>query len=179
MSSSSSSSRCNGRRETVGVPNRCWCGAKLTTFGSKTKENLFRRFYICKIGVQRQNEDHLFKWVDEAIIDEINIVDVNQRQQQAEFASFMKATTEAIESQGKCLDEAIFDMKCRLEEQRTLITEGLASATKENATATIEDGLASSNLASAVAKTQTPLLNFAACGIVFGTLAFLYAKLSN
>ncbi|KAF2606277.1 hypothetical protein F2Q68_00045719 [Brassica cretica] len=51
MSSSSSSSLSNTRSQTVGIPTTCWCGSKLTTYGAQTKENLFRRFYRCKLGV--------------------------------------------------------------------------------------------------------------------------------
>ncbi|KAF8044842.1 hypothetical protein N665_6392s0001 [Sinapis alba] len=73
-SSTSSSSRQSGRR-TVGIPTRCWCGRNLTTFVSETKDNPYRRFYRCVAGAQRQTESHLFKWVDEAIIDEIKMID--------------------------------------------------------------------------------------------------------
>ncbi|KAL0695061.1 hypothetical protein Bca4012_062241 [Brassica carinata] len=52
MSSSSSSSRSNSARQTTGIPTRCWCGADLTTFGAQTKDNLFRRFYRCEIGLK-------------------------------------------------------------------------------------------------------------------------------
>ncbi|AEE82424.2 zinc ion binding protein [Arabidopsis thaliana] len=57
-----------------GVPSKCWCGEEIITFTSKTKENPYRRFYRCAIAMKRENEEHLFKWVDEALLDEIKMV---------------------------------------------------------------------------------------------------------
>ncbi|XP_010474152.1 PREDICTED: uncharacterized protein At4g04775-like [Camelina sativa] len=70
----------------IGVPSRCWCGEDIITYTSKTKDNPYRRFYRCSIALMfgylilfdvylRKNENHLFKWVDEALLDEINMVD--------------------------------------------------------------------------------------------------------
>ena len=42
---------------------------------------------------QRQSEHHLFKWIDEAIIDEISMVDKKISQLQADFQSFKRTTT--------------------------------------------------------------------------------------
>ncbi|KAL0772330.1 hypothetical protein Bca101_037481 [Brassica carinata] len=53
------------------IPSRCWCGKKIVTYVSKTEENPYRRFFRCEIGLQRKKENHLFKWVDEALLDEI------------------------------------------------------------------------------------------------------------
>ncbi|KAF8105177.1 hypothetical protein N665_0162s0055 [Sinapis alba] len=75
MTSSSTSSSRFPRISTTGVPTRCWCGEGITTFGSSTAENRYRRFYRCEIGRDRKSENHLFKWIDEALIDEIRMVD--------------------------------------------------------------------------------------------------------
>ncbi|CAE5959684.1 unnamed protein product [Arabidopsis arenosa] len=58
-----------------GVPSKCWCGEDIITFTSKTKENPYRRFYRCAIAMKRKNEDHLFKWVDKALLEEIRMVE--------------------------------------------------------------------------------------------------------
>ncbi|WZZ27030.1 hypothetical protein YC2023_010431 [Brassica napus] len=56
ISSSSSSTSCQGARRTVyGVPTKCWCGQGLDTWASETKENPYRRFYRCKIDLQVSN----------------------------------------------------------------------------------------------------------------------------
>uniref|UniRef100_A0A0D3BJN0 GRF-type domain-containing protein n=1 Tax=Brassica oleracea var. oleracea TaxID=109376 RepID=A0A0D3BJN0_BRAOL len=49
MTSSSNSSACFPRIFNHGVPTRCWCGEGITTFGSSTTENKYRRFYRCQI----------------------------------------------------------------------------------------------------------------------------------
>ncbi|KAL0732644.1 hypothetical protein Bca4012_008853 [Brassica carinata] len=66
-----------------GIPSRCWCGKGIVTYVSKTEENPYRRFFRCEIGLQvntihlicvlkqRKKENHVFKWVDEALLDEI------------------------------------------------------------------------------------------------------------
>ncbi|KAF8084355.1 hypothetical protein N665_0721s0012 [Sinapis alba] len=61
-----------------GVPTHCWCGNRVTTFVSRTSRNPFRRFYICNISTQREDEAHLFKWVDDALLEEVNRVDARQ-----------------------------------------------------------------------------------------------------
>ncbi|KAG2255089.1 hypothetical protein Bca52824_074383 [Brassica carinata] len=65
------------------IPSRCWCGKEIVTYVSKTEENPYRRFFRCEIGLQEnlifhyfiffyiKKENHLFKWVDEALLDEI------------------------------------------------------------------------------------------------------------
>ncbi|CDY20488.1 BnaC04g05560D [Brassica napus] len=45
MTSSSNSSARFPRISNHGVPTRCWCGEGITTFGSLTAENKYRRFY--------------------------------------------------------------------------------------------------------------------------------------
>lgn len=87
-----------------GIPSKCWCGNGITTFVSKTEENPYRRFFRCEIGlqvtlisninffcsrsqlnffsIQRKKEQHLFKWVDEALCDEIQLM----REQQSRMA---------------------------------------------------------------------------------------------
>ncbi|CAH8385444.1 unnamed protein product [Eruca vesicaria subsp. sativa] len=159
MSSFTSSSSSQTRRVTVGIPNRCWCGSTLTTFGSKTKENLFRRFYRCEIGVRRQNEDHLFKWIDEAIIDEINMVDAKVSKLQADFGSFMKSTSDLFDKQENYMDGAINDIKNLLQQQTNLPNQTIQSSGPE--------------------KSKSNILNIATAAVVFGTMAFIYAKLSN
>ncbi|XP_048634966.1 uncharacterized protein At4g04775-like [Brassica napus] len=151
MSSSSSSTRSNSRT-TLGIPTRCWCRSKLTTFGAQTRENLYRRFYRCQIGVKRQDEHHLFKWIGEAIIDEINMLASKQCQLLSEVQSFKDTMTQCLEENGKHIDEALVELRSFNE-------------TQTNATY--------------VTKSHSHLVNIAAAAIAVGTMAWLYAKLSN
>ncbi|XP_013633095.1 PREDICTED: uncharacterized protein At4g04775-like [Brassica oleracea var. oleracea] len=159
MSSSSSSSR-SQTRTTVGIPSTCWCGANLTTFGAQTKDNLYRRFYGCEIAVKRQSEHHVFKWIDEAIIDEISIVDTKISQLQADFQSFKRTTTLRLQEHGKKIDESLLEMKRIFHDQTILLDE-----LRNKSTLVLE------------AKSQSPLLNIAAAAIVLGTMTWLYAKI--
>nr|VDD60051.1 unnamed protein product [Brassica oleracea] len=92
MSSSTSSPR-SQTHTTRGIPSKCWCGSNLTTFAAQTKENLYCRFYRCEIAIKRQSEHHLFKWIDEAIIDESRMVDKKVTHLQSDFESFKMTTT--------------------------------------------------------------------------------------
>ncbi|KAL0771925.1 hypothetical protein Bca101_037076 [Brassica carinata] len=154
MNSSSSSSRSNSRT-TLGIPTRCWCGSKLTTFGAQTKENLYRRFYRCEIGVKKQSEHHLFKWIDEAIIDEINMLDSKQCQLQVDVQTFKNTMTQRLQDHGKHIDEALLEMKRFMHDQTAMLAEIKRCST------------------------QVHILNIAAAAIALGTMAWLYAKLSN
>ncbi|KAF8109075.1 hypothetical protein N665_0103s0030 [Sinapis alba] len=61
-----------------GIPSRCWCGKGIFTYVSKTEENPYKRFFRCEIGLQIKKENHLFKWVDEALFDEIERMEEHQ-----------------------------------------------------------------------------------------------------
>ncbi|XP_013658737.1 uncharacterized protein At4g04775-like [Brassica napus] len=129
MSSNSSSSRSVQRRSTVGIPTRCWCGANLTTYAAETKENLYRRFYRCEIAVQRKSEHHLFKWVDEAFVDEINNLDAKRCQLQAEIESYKRSTTLRFQAQDKHIEDALLEMRKLIDEQSKLMAATISTTT--------------------------------------------------
>ncbi|KAG2306840.1 hypothetical protein Bca52824_026588 [Brassica carinata] len=147
----------------VGVDN-------LTTYGAQTKENLFRRFYRCEIGVKRKNEHHLFKWVDEAIVDEINMVDAKHSQLKEDVDSFKMYTARRFENQAKQIKHTLNQFKLVLD------TKANSFCTQDNSALTTEDTLASPNIASPA---YNPLTNIAVGVIAFGTMAWIYAKISN
>ena len=51
-----------------GIPRRCSCGAVTIVLTSKTKENPSHRFYRCGAVF---GENHVFKWVDDAHLEEL------------------------------------------------------------------------------------------------------------
>ncbi|KAG2303805.1 hypothetical protein Bca4012_062777 [Brassica carinata] len=51
-------------------PSNCGCGAGITTFTSGTQENSGHPFFRC----ETRGEDHLFKWVEEAMLEELEDV---------------------------------------------------------------------------------------------------------
>ncbi|WZZ44774.1 hypothetical protein YC2023_041033 [Brassica napus] len=97
MTSSSTSSARFPRISTHGVPTRCWCGEGITTFGSSTAENRYRRFYRCEIARDRKTENHLFKWIDEALIEEIRMVDA--KHERVGITKFEERVMEKVNSE--------------------------------------------------------------------------------
>ncbi|KAG2313873.1 hypothetical protein Bca4012_064511 [Brassica carinata] len=172
MSSSTSSSRSHSR-STLGIPSRCWCGSKLTTFAAQTKENLYRRFYRCEIGVKRQSEAHLFKWIDEAIIDEINLVDSKHCQLEADVQSFKNSTTQRLHEHAKHVDEALFEMRRIIHDQAASLAE--LKRRSDNLTQVIEADFAPLGNGSAVTTTEsTP--QHCCCSYCFRNLSIVVCQ---
>ncbi|KAG7548439.1 Zinc finger SWIM-type [Arabidopsis suecica] len=63
-----------GRGIVFGVPKRCWCGEDIVTLTSKSDANPCRRYYRCGFAFKHRlrNDEHTFKWVDEALLNEID-----------------------------------------------------------------------------------------------------------
>ncbi|CAN6917719.1 uncharacterized protein At4g04775-like [Brassica napus] len=99
MISSSTSSARFPRISTHGVPTRCWCGEGITTFGSSTAENRYQRFYRCEIARDRKTENHLCKWIDEALIEEIRMVDVKHERVAQGITMFEERVMEKVKSE--------------------------------------------------------------------------------
>ncbi|XP_048613279.1 uncharacterized protein At4g04775-like [Brassica napus] len=70
-SSGVSSARARGR--VVGVPKRCWCGELVIPLMSKSTANPNRRYFRCAFAVEKKlsNDNPAYKWVDEALLDEV------------------------------------------------------------------------------------------------------------
>ncbi|KAG2330733.1 hypothetical protein Bca4012_019675 [Brassica carinata] len=79
-----------------GVPTHCWCGNRVTTFVSKTRTNPFRRFYRCVVARQREGEAHLFRWVDDALVDEVSLVAARQRNVEGEIEVLVKSVKNVV-----------------------------------------------------------------------------------
>ncbi|KAG2292981.1 hypothetical protein Bca52824_039650 [Brassica carinata] len=100
MTSSSTSYFRFPRISTHGVPTRCWCGEGITTFGSSTAENRYRRFYRCEIARDISpcfDFNHLFKWIDEALIEEIRMVDA--KHERVGITKFEERVMEKVNSE--------------------------------------------------------------------------------
>ncbi|XP_013700326.1 uncharacterized protein At4g04775-like [Brassica napus] len=99
MRSLSTSSARFPRISNHGVPTKCWCGEGITTFGSSTAENRYQRFYRCQIARDRKTENHLFKWIDESLIDEIRMVDAKHERVAQEITKFEERVMEKVKSE--------------------------------------------------------------------------------
>ncbi|XP_010477423.1 PREDICTED: uncharacterized protein At4g04775-like [Camelina sativa] len=71
--SSSCSTNVRERGRIVGVPKRCWCGETIVAKTSKSDHNPNRRYLRCvyAAGNKLMNDNHVFKWVDDALLDEV------------------------------------------------------------------------------------------------------------
>uniref|UniRef100_A0A0D3CHM3 GRF-type domain-containing protein n=1 Tax=Brassica oleracea var. oleracea TaxID=109376 RepID=A0A0D3CHM3_BRAOL len=104
MSDSSSSTTGGGIRvRTLLIPIKCWCGECIKELISKTNLNPYRRYYRCRYAAQKkvqnvvaENDNRIFKWVDEAFTDEIQQLDYKVRMLEEEV-QVLKAT---IRSEG-------------------------------------------------------------------------------
>ncbi|KAG2289269.1 hypothetical protein Bca52824_048873 [Brassica carinata] len=98
-----------------GIPSRCWCGKRIVTYVSKTEENPYRRFFRCEISLQRKKENHLFKWVDEALFDEIQRMDEDQARIAEEIedlrSSMKKTVHEAVMKHKNSVDVGLAKMR--------------------------------------------------------------------
>ncbi|XP_019097457.1 PREDICTED: uncharacterized protein At1g43920, Chloroplastic-like [Camelina sativa] len=59
-----------------GVPSKCFCGAGVTIFTSRTEENPGRPFFRCitkrdPSSWTNKRDGHLFKWVEDAVYEEV------------------------------------------------------------------------------------------------------------
>ncbi|KAL0741983.1 hypothetical protein Bca4012_083496 [Brassica carinata] len=56
-----------------GIPKRCWCGEEILPLMSKSDNNPYRRYFRCAYAVRKklENDNHVFKWIDEALINEV------------------------------------------------------------------------------------------------------------
>ncbi|KAL1221150.1 hypothetical protein V5N11_016216 [Cardamine amara subsp. amara] len=114
---SSASSRYSQHRQITGVPTKCWCGRKITTYCSQTDENPFRRFYRCEISIQRKNEEHLFKWIDEALLDETRMVDAKLMKLVDEVKVLRNEMLSSFELQKKWVFDIEEEMKEKIKEE--------------------------------------------------------------
>ncbi|CAA7059498.1 unnamed protein product [Microthlaspi erraticum] len=123
MSSSSSASfHLTNRRSVNGVPLRCWCGRNLVTYAAQTKDNPFRRFYRCEVALQRKMEEHLFKWIDEALLDETRMVERKHLSLVEEVKEFRGKMVEKLELEERMILKMVEErMKEELEEVKAKV----------------------------------------------------------
>ncbi|KAL0846920.1 hypothetical protein Bca101_020166 [Brassica carinata] len=157
-SASSASSRNANRRGVYGVPTRCWCGQNLKTFVSKTNENPYRRFYRCVVASQRETENHLFKWEDEALLDETRLVDAKR----LDLVHDLQTLSNTVRGDLAAQEARLGELRHELEVKFLKITQEIES--KQDAPDTSPQHSALNNIAVSVA--------------VIGAMAWFYFKLS-
>ncbi|CAE6013897.1 unnamed protein product [Arabidopsis arenosa] len=108
----SGASNVGQRRRVVGVPKMCWCGASISAIISKSTANPYRRYYRCAYAASHKliDDNHTFKWVDEALLDEIERLAVR--------TAALEQTISQITSETMDHQKMIFErMQMKLEEE--------------------------------------------------------------
>ncbi|CAN6816362.1 unnamed protein product [Brassica oleracea] len=149
-----------------GVPKKFWCGKGLSIWASETKENPFQRFYRCEIALQ---------WEDEAILDEVSMVEAKVLDLVHDFQSLSKSVTEQIDSHKTWLHELEVEMMSKLNEHMSKVAQSMDEATrqfKEDMDATLN-----SNMNTTLLSNNGPVHNFAAAVGIVLAIACLYWKL--
>ncbi|XP_023638862.1 uncharacterized protein At4g04775-like [Capsella rubella] len=95
----------------------CWCGNDIITYISKTKENPYRIFYRCSIALKRPNESHFFKWVDEASVEEIKMVDEKVKRIEEDVTDLRHNVTQNLYLQKEMFDKLEEELGKKLEEK--------------------------------------------------------------
>ncbi|CAN8235783.1 unnamed protein product [Cochlearia groenlandica] len=74
---SSSTTNSSPRLRFPGLPKKCSCGKSVIQKISKSERNPYRRYYRCLYAAEKKlvDDGHLFKWVDEAMVEEIEQLD--------------------------------------------------------------------------------------------------------
>ncbi|WZZ01125.1 hypothetical protein YC2023_073453 [Brassica napus] len=128
---------------------------------SRTSSSHFRSHY------QRKTEHHLFKWVDEAIVDEINMVDAKHSQLKEDVDSYKIYTSKRLEIQAKHIEQTLHQLKILMDAKTD------SCCTQDSPAFTTESTLASPTVA---ATAYNPLTNIAVAAIALGTMAWIYAS---
>ncbi|KAF8053318.1 hypothetical protein N665_1431s0002 [Sinapis alba] len=86
-SSSTTEGITSGRRRigTPGIHSKCWCRESIIVLIFRSRPNPYRRY------LSLENDNHVFKWVDEAFTDEIQQLDYQFRMLEEEI-QLLKAT---------------------------------------------------------------------------------------
>ncbi|KAG5411088.1 hypothetical protein IGI04_007407 [Brassica rapa subsp. trilocularis] len=140
--------------------------------GSDEGESLLKVLPM-QLGVQRKTEHHLFKWVDEAIVDKVNMVDAKHNQLKEDVDSFKIYTTQRLEKHAIQFDKALLQLNSLIADKAT------SSGTNDNSSIATEDTLQSPNQPSDANNSRAQLINIAVAAIAVGTMAWIYAKITN
>ncbi|CAA7021530.1 unnamed protein product [Microthlaspi erraticum] len=94
----------------------------LVTYAAQTKDNPFRRFYRCEVALQRKMEEHLFKWIDEALLDETRMVERKHLSLVEEVKEFRGKMVEKLELEERMILKMVEErMKEELEEVKAKV----------------------------------------------------------
>ncbi|XP_018463959.1 uncharacterized protein At4g04775-like [Raphanus sativus] len=81
-----------------GVPKKCWCGELMVTLTSNSDQNPYRRYLRCSFAAEKklENDNHIFKWVDEALLNEVETLSL----QNGRLEEVINSISSNIENEG-------------------------------------------------------------------------------
>ncbi|XP_010506886.1 PREDICTED: uncharacterized protein At4g04775-like [Camelina sativa] len=126
-SSCASNVRERGRGTVVGVPKRCWCGEAIVAKNLKSESNPCRRNFRCGYATAKKlmNDDHVFKWVDEALLDEVESFSVQTVKLQMEMEIEKKMQMELEKELFERVEDAKSELKARMKVISRLLSDCL------------------------------------------------------
>ncbi|XP_010436633.1 PREDICTED: uncharacterized protein At4g04775-like [Camelina sativa] len=132
MSNVSGASSCasnvqeGGRGKVVGVPKRCWIGEVIVAKNSKSETNPCRRYFRCGYAAAKKlmNDDRIFKWVDEALLDEVDYVTLHTVKLQMEMEIEKKMKMELEKELFERVEDAKSELRSRMKMMIVVIVFG-------------------------------------------------------
>ncbi|KAF8100617.1 hypothetical protein N665_0220s0021 [Sinapis alba] len=119
----------------VGVPKNCWCGESVVPVMSKSNHNPYRRYFRCVYAATKklENDEHKFKWIDEAILEELESLQCKNARIEEEVKEIarerlvlenlqMKAETEVVAK----VEEVLAEEKTKMKKMMVFLVIGCA-----------------------------------------------------
>ncbi|XP_024005002.1 uncharacterized protein At4g04775-like [Eutrema salsugineum] len=77
---------------TNGIPEQCYCGRTIIIEESTAPGSLGRKFYTCPAILGEDSPDHISIWWDEAIVEQLSILQIRIDQQTLRMESYNRTT---------------------------------------------------------------------------------------
>ncbi|KAL0844442.1 hypothetical protein Bca101_017688 [Brassica carinata] len=124
---------------------------------------------------RRKFESHLFKWEDEAILDEVRMVDAKVLDLVHDFQLLSKSVMEQLDSHKTWLDTLELKMMSKLDAHMSKMAQAIDAATGQMKVDMDETRI--SNMNTPQLHDNGPLPNFVVAVAIVGAIACLYWKL--
>lgn len=108
----------------AGIPKKCVCGGSIVIFTSTTEKNPCRQFFRCE-NFKKPNYEHLFKWLDETVLEELESIREEQKRQFHELKDLIEEVSKKSEMERKMIVKKICDHQTKIGELKETITKGL------------------------------------------------------
>ncbi|XP_024015280.1 uncharacterized protein At4g04775-like [Eutrema salsugineum] len=104
-----------------GVPDRCYCGLCCVLEESTAPETRGRKFYSCPSILGEENPDHISKWWDDVIEEQLTILQRNIDQQSSRMSSMMESSNRTALLQS--YEDRLYALEDRIARMNNTVTE--------------------------------------------------------